>query len=348
MTVCFFGIYKPDYSRNRVLIRGLKENGVKVIECNAKNEGGICKYLILIKKHWQIRKKYNAMIVGFPGYHTVILAKLLTRKKIILDIFFSIYDSEVWDRENINPRSLKAGYYWILDWIACRLADKILLDTNTHIDYFIKTFKAKKGKFVRIFVGSDDKTIRPMQAKEEVNKNYFLVHFHGIATPLQGTKYILQAANLLKNENIKFNIIGIKRRDPILSVIHKNVNFINYVPYEKLKNYIAKADICLGIFGDTKKAERVIPNKVYEALACRKPVISGDSRAIKELLTHKKNCFLCKLANPADLAQAILILKNNTELRNGIANNGYSLFKECLLPKKLTKKLVNYLNYVDL
>jgi len=337
MTVCFFGIYKSDYSRNRVLIRGLKENGVRVIECNAENKGGIYKYLILIKKHWQLRKKYNTMIVGFPGYHTIILAKLLTNKKIVLDAFFSMYDSEVWDRQNIKPRSLKAGYYWTLDWLACKLADKILLDTNTHIDYFVKTFKIKPAKFIRIFVGSDDEIMKPALA---VKQDYFLVHFHGIATPLQGTKYILQAANLLKNENIKFNIIGMKRRDPALNAKHKNVNFIDHIPYEELKNYIIKADICLGIFGDTNKTQRVIPNKVYEALACKKPVITSSSRAVAELLTHKENCYLCKSADPPDLAKAILALKNNIELRNIIADNGYNLFKENLLPKHLVKKIM--------
>ncbi len=340
MTVCFFGIYKPDYSRSRVLIRGLKENGVKVIKCNTENKGGIYKYLILIKKHWRVRKKYDAMIVGFPGYHAIILAKLLTRKKIILDAFFSMYDSEVWDRQNIKPRSLKASYYWTLDWLACKLADKVLLDANTHIDYFVKTFKIKKEKFIRVFVGSDDEIMRPAQIKKETKQDYFLVHFHGIATPLQGTKYILQAADLLENKNIRFNIIGMKRRDPSLNARHKNVNFISYVPYEELKNYINKADVCLGIFGDTNKTQRVIPNKVYEALACKKPVITSDSNAVRELLKHQENCYLCKSADPQDLAKAILTLKNDAELRNKIADNGYNLFKDNLLPKHLVKEII--------
>ena len=33
LTVLYFGVYDPDYSRNRVLIKGLKANGVRVVEC---------------------------------------------------------------------------------------------------------------------------------------------------------------------------------------------------------------------------------------------------------------------------------------------------------------------------
>ena len=33
-----------------------------------------------------------------------------------------------------------------------------------------------------------------------------------------------------------------------------NLNWIPWVEYEELKNWIARADICLGIFGNTDKA----------------------------------------------------------------------------------------------
>ena len=82
MKVCFFGTYKPDYSRNIILIRGLRENGIEVIECNDRSKG-LLKFCRLFLKHLKIRNKYDVMIVGFPGHTAMILAKAICRKKII-------------------------------------------------------------------------------------------------------------------------------------------------------------------------------------------------------------------------------------------------------------------------
>jgi len=123
----------------------------------------------------------------------------------------------------------------------------------------------------------------------------------------------------------------------------KNINFINPVPYEKLKDYLNEADICLGIFGNTEKAQRVIPNKIYEALAAGKPIITAKSLAAEELFKNYKNILFCNSADFKDLAKKILELKNNQLLRKQIAQNGYQLFKEKLTPQKIAEDLLKKL-----
>ncbi len=73
----------------------------------------------------------------------------------------------------------------------------------------------------------------------------------------------------------------------------KNIDFIpHWVPYEELPDYVSKADVCLGIFGDTEKAQRVIPTKAIDALALQKPLVTGDSQAARELLINRKIVYL--------------------------------------------------------
>ena len=340
MTICYFGIYNLDYSRSRVLISGLGQNGINVLECNSR-EHGLRKYFDLVKKHWKIRKKYDLMLVGFPGYQTMVLARWLSSKPIIYDAFSSLYDSMIFDRKTAKPNGLKARYYWLLDWLSCRLADRIIIDTQAHIDYFVKNFKIKPEKFIRVFVGTDDRIMKPQ--KKEKSNSIFLVCFYGSYIPLQGVKYILEAARILQSENIRFNIIGSKIKETFKKDALPNVDFIENAPYKNLSQYLGGADICLGIFGDTDKARRVIPNKVFDALALGQPVFTGASPAIKELLVDGESALFCRLADSEDLAKKILELKNNANLREKIAQNGYKLFSEKLTPRKIVADLFNNL-----
>ncbi len=98
MTFCFFGIYDKNYSRNRVILKGLKENGIKVIECGDHSKG-LLKYLKLISKFYKIKDKFDYLWVAFPGQFCVLLAKLLSNKKIIFDAFTSHYQGLVEDRK---------------------------------------------------------------------------------------------------------------------------------------------------------------------------------------------------------------------------------------------------------
>lgn len=161
MTICYFGDFNADYARNKIIIKGLKENRVKVLLCNDRSKG-IRKYFKLKKLHKKFVGKYDLLVMGYSDSRFMVpLAKLISRKQIVWDAFYSLYDSWVFDRKLVKPRSLKAKYYWFLDWLSCKLADKILLDTNEHIKYFVKTFKIKKDKFIKVLIGADDSIFYP-------------------------------------------------------------------------------------------------------------------------------------------------------------------------------------------
>lgn len=157
-TFCYFGLrdFDPSYARNRVLIRGLEQNGQTVVLCRT-GQRGVKAIWRLIKEFNADKKKFDAVIIGYSDSRLpVIIVKLLFRKFVIWDAFYSLYDAYVYDRGLVKPRSLKAVYYWLLEWLNCLLADKILLDTNAHIDYFVKTFKVRRGKFIKALIGADD------------------------------------------------------------------------------------------------------------------------------------------------------------------------------------------------
>ncbi|MCK5285785.1 MAG: glycosyltransferase [Candidatus Pacebacteria bacterium] len=336
LTICFFGRYDNKYSRNRILIKGLLENDVNVIECRTELKG-VIKYFDLIKKHWKIRKEYDVLFVAFPGWHSVVLAKFLTRKPVIFDAFVSIYDSTVFDRKNTKEDSLKAKYFWFIDWISCKLADKVILDTNEHIKYFVQEFGIKKEKFERIFVGSFAETFSFPKIERKNNK--FIVSFYGFLIPLQGVRYIIDTAKLLeKYDDIQFNLIGTKIKKRYQNEVFSNINFIEDRSYKDLLGLLKQSSVCLGIFGDTDKTQRVIPNKVFDCVALKKPVITADTLAIKELF-DEDDLYLIPPVNSKRLAKAILELRNDYDLMEKIAQNGYNRFNQNTKIQSLGERL---------
>jgi len=344
MKVCYFGIYRPEYSRNKILISGLRFNGVSVVECKT-DKRGIVKYLDLIKKHWQIRKKYDIMIVGFPGFQSAILAKLLTKKPIVFDAFLSMYDSIVLDRKQVVSKSLRAKYLWWLDKISMSVADVVLFDTNEHIKYVTKEFNLPKEKFERIFIGADTDIFFPVDDNGK-DDDKFKVLFYGTFIPLQGVEYIIKAAKELENEkDILFIMIGNgQEKKKALSIAKElnvnNISFLDSYSQPRLSDEIAKADVCLGIFGDTEKARRVIPNKVFECVAMKRTVITADTLAARELFKDNEVVFV-KISDSKAIAEAILKLKKDKTMAKIIAENGYKKFLSETTIKKLGYQLLN-------
>ena len=309
----------------------MRAAGIEVLDCSSTMRGPL-RYADGFRKFLFAAGKSDVVLIGFLGHFIMPFAKLVTRKKIIFDAFVSVYQTMASDRGVFKPGSLAARLAGYIDKKACLLADAVLLDTDSHIDYYCRRYGLGRDKFAKVPASADDKVMKPMAGREDGS---FIVHFHGEFQPLHGAKYIISAAAMLPD--VKFRITGkgktlAKCLDLAKARNLGNVEFLEPVSYEKLARRMAQADICLGIFGRTEKADMVIPNKVYEAMAMEKPVITARTAAAEELFRHGENVFFTEPADPAGLAAAIAELKEDPALRQRIAEGGYRLFREKCSP----------------
>jgi len=322
------------------LLAGLRAAGLRVHDCSSSKKN-VLRYLVGIVRFLKRKRECDVIFVGFFGQFLVPIIRLFTKKKIIFDTFLSAYQTLAFDRKVIRPNGVRATIVRFVEKLSCQIADACLLDTEQHIEYFIKEYHLDRGKFHRSFLGAETTEVI---AAPVPNRNGPIVHFHGEFQALHGVKYIIEAARQLPET--KFRMIGSGREREECIVYSKtlkaeNVEFIPAVPFETVKSYIKEATICLGIFGETEKAQLVIPIKVYEALAMGKPVITSNTPAIKELLTHREDVFLCNPADSDDLARAIRTLLTDTDLRNKIATNGHRTFLERCSPKIIGQDIAN-------
>jgi glycosyltransferase involved in cell wall biosynthesis len=332
LTVAHFGHYDPAYARNRILAKALRRAGASVLEIGDSRRF-LARTPRLARAGWAANP--DMFLVGFPAHSDVATAKLLSLRRrvpVLFDALVSLWETNVLDRQIVSPRGLAQYRLRLTDRVACSLADAILLDTNSHIEWFRSALGIPAGKLHRIWVGADDELMTPCHASHADDR--FTVFFYGSFIPLHGIEHILGAARSLQEQDaeIRFVLCG---SGQTLAAMRRlagswkllNVEFLDRRPVPELRRLICESDVCLGIFGTSPKARSVIPNKVFDALACGRPVITGDTPAAHESFTHGKHVLLCPAGNAGALADAIATLKADPGARNRIAVAGHELFK---------------------
>lgn len=363
MDVCFFGGYDASYPRNAVIRRGLRANGVRVSECRVNPGGRFWARYPLLFSRWISLAKDRASHPSFlfvPEFcqKDVPLARflgLLSSRRLVFDPLASRFETKILDWRRNPEGSLAAWWNRVIDLLALKLSDIVLADTQAHKDYYCRQFGLDARKIEVLPVGFDDeifsKRLAHNRPVSRTGNSPFTVLFFGSFLPLHGADVIIRAAHLVSEEDkaIRFHFIGrgqtlprVKRAASDLGL--RNVSFEGWAGQTSLAGKIAEeADICLGIFGRTEKAERVVPHKIFQSIALRKPVITARTPAVEEFFSHRKNIFLCERPEPVSLAQAILKLKKEAGLREEIAEKGYNLvwekFQPCALGGALKKVL---------
>lgn len=367
MRVCMFGTYETSYDRNRILREGFEEAGIEVIECHepvwesmryktSAIKGplhylGILGRLLVAYAKLSVRylraPEHDVVLVGYLGHFDVFPARLLSwlrRKPLVFDAFVSLFDTAVEDRGVFSRTSLPARILKMVDRWSCKLADLVLLDTDQHIDYFCSEFRLDRDRFQRVLVGADSAYLHAeTRSPEESDSEPFVVLFYGKFAPLHGIRFILDAAHALRGHpDILFRIVGGGQtfEESMAYATQLGLGNLDLIPWlepDALREAIAESGLCLGIFGDTAKASRVVPNKVYQCLGAGAAVITGRSAATEALLRDRGDVLLCKMADGDALAEAILELRDDPALRRRLGAAAAATFRERFTPGVIVK-----------
>lgn len=285
------------HPRVGIVLDGLRSVGCDVTEVNESDTSSTADRVAMLKKPWRAlpwaaslvsrwrrlakRGKAadapDAVVVGYMGHFDVLVARRAFRHTpIVLDHLIFAEDTAK-DRGATGKVLLPA--LRALDRAALRSADVILLDTQEHLEMLPARLK-QRGVVVPVGA-TDDWHAADAAGTTPGNGGTLRVIFFGLFTPLQGATTIGEAARLLAEQgaDVEFTLVGSGQDEAATRAALGDaaVTWHPWVDADDLPGLVAEHDVCLGIFGTTPKALRVVPNKVYQGLAAGRAVVTSDT-----------------------------------------------------------------------
>lgn len=272
--------------------------------------------------------KHDIVIVPYLGNIDVLLLWPFARlrgAKICWDMFISLYDTVVEDRQLVSASGLRARLLYCLERMSIRAVDLVLMDTREHARYVAMLYKVPESAVLSVWVGAETGLFRKVPLPLRDGPVHVL--FYGQFIPLHGLATLVEAIHLIQLQDelpeMQFTIVGsgqdATRIDRLIDQRNlRNTGRIAWVNYDKLPQSIAGADICLGIFAGEGKAARVIPNKVFQILASGRPLVTRDGPAIRELVGPNSAIRLVQPDDPTDLASQLVALSRDLRDPDGV------------------------------
>jgi glycosyltransferase involved in cell wall biosynthesis len=109
--------------------------------------------------------------------------------------------------------------------------------------------------------------------------------------------------------------------------IQEHVLFTGWIDSKYIPSIIALSDICIVPHYVTEHTNTTIPNKIYDYMLQKKPVIVTNSESLAEIIKFANCGYIYEDNNPEELAKIICLLQNNV-LREKLGLSGYNAVVE--------------------
>ncbi|MFC1816249.1 glycosyltransferase [Thermodesulfobacteriota bacterium] len=272
-TVLWWGRGDREYSRNRTIAGLFAELGWE-----SEYFHPVGSELGLVQAYLSGLKKPDLIWVPCFRQRDIFSAIHFARKwyvPLVCDPLTSAYQKEVYERMKFAPGSWRARRRLRWESELFNATDLVVLENSAYADFVHREMGVAREKLGVLYTGANTRFFVPMPASEPGPP--FKVGFVGSFQPSMGTDVIVKAARLCQALPCKWVLIGEGDDKPEAQRLAQglsNIEFSGWVQYENLPASMGEKHILLGIFGTTLKTDFVIPNKIFEAMAVARPLIT--------------------------------------------------------------------------
>ena len=279
--VLWWGRFDPGYSRNRVYAAIFRKLGWEVDYFFVKVSprlGDVEAFLRGLGR----RPRPDIVWVPVARQRDIAAACRWAHRRgipVVFDPMISAWDKKVLEQKKWSADEPRAKRLLKRERKLMSMPDLVCWDTSCHVDFCEEYLGVPRERLRVLLTGTDEQVFRPQSesAAPRDPGEPFRVLYHGAYLPLHGTETIVAAARRTQGTGIHWSFLGwgaYKAETEAKAAGLTNVTFLDKVPYVDVPKVIAAHDVVLGVFGTTAKAARVIGNKVYECMACRRPTVN--------------------------------------------------------------------------
>lgn len=306
-----WGTYDVGKPRVRIMLAALRQAGFDVtcvhddiwsgVEDKSQLSGFWSRFRMVLRLLWAYpllvlrflrAPAHDVVIVPYMGQFDVVLLWPFARLRgqpVIWDAFLSLYDTVARDRAMVSGKGFAGRLLYRWEWLACRAADRVVLDTAAHARMFAQVFDLPANRLADAFVGCEDGFFNDAPAGGVPVGGRPQLLFYGQFIPLHGIETIVAAALSDRGRAFDWHLVGSGQDAPRIDAMLAeadcpHIRRTAWIGYAGLAEEIARADICLGIFGQSEKAAQVIPNKVFQIIASGRPLVTRESAAMREIV----------------------------------------------------------------
>ena len=330
MRVAVIGAFAPEYARHYTLLEGLRACGVsldvRAIPGSLRTPGRLRALARAFPRHGE------ADAVFIPAFNQVLgpAAWALSKRRgvpVLLDYLVGLSDVAA-DRG--RERGARAAALRQVDRFNLRRLP-LLTDAQAHRAWFVRMAGRPLPNVHIIPVGVRDLPLLPPP-----DPSAPLIQYTGTYIPFHGVEVILDAARLLPD--VQFEMIGSGQTYAAMAARAESLGLANVrfrkgrFPKDELTAMQAASTIMLGVFGAAPKTDYVVPNKLYEALALGRPVITAESAAVREFMTPGDHLITVPPGDADALAAAIRGLLADPARQAALRHAGRALVEARYLP----------------
>jgi glycosyltransferase involved in cell wall biosynthesis len=207
----------------------------------------------------------------------------------------------------------------------------------------------EKTRVVTIRNGVDTELFKP--SKQKLVAHAFIITYAGAFQKWQGIDNFLEAAQILKNTDIRFKIIGFKSRDFALKEkigrsLGNKVELVNFMSQRELIQQLQNSDVLIIPRDRNLATVPAFPTKFAEYVAVGKPVIVTAVDETADMVKKYDCGFVCR-PDADSIVKAIKEAKETSSLRlNQMGQNGRFLAKTELDQKVISKTYFQFLSRI--